>query len=562
VSLLLAIAGGAVGQTSSGDGSNSAPRLAPHIEAILKLVPAEAPMAIIVPDLKAASNELTRLTEGMDRANLLLGLRPLDHLKSATGFNTGINDVGAAAQIILPPKDSSQRSILIIPVTDAKAFISGNFSGEKDGGHVRGDGTMWYVKELGSHVAVSASPGVVDLAADGGLDRLVLARSTRGVSSIVSWINVSDAFVITNPQAVAVDSMVGPPITDDQRQRLARHMKSMEIAVVTFDFDPLAVVMRSFAAFKPDSEIGKLLNSSEGRVGAATLNALPDKPYYIAGAVDVRGMGGAATLLGLLEQATGQPAAHAQQMESFDQLQFAAYPSPAGLAGGLLNDSALFIETSPPTSAGKAVKAIVQDAPNFPDGVKREVKWEDAREVKDVGPAAAYEIKNVNVPPALVEQQMIAGMIYGRAGLRGFVRPTATGAIVTFSQRPAVLKAAVEADAAREVWSGLQGDAVLRSMREWMPEQTDAIGFIDIGQLLKFGLAIADNFGMRDAIPLPPLNDSLPPIGFSMNVDDGAVAGTTIIPAGVVAVLADVAIRTKADAVKPNDAAQPEAGHR
>jgi hypothetical protein len=229
----------------------------------------------------------------------------------------------------------------------------------------------------------------------------------------------------------------------------------------------------------------------------------------------------------------------------------------------LLNDAALVIESTPPAEAAVAMKAMVQEAPNFPDGVTREVKWEDAREVKSVGPAAAYEIRNTDVPPAMAQQQMVAGMIYGRAGLRGFVMPTPTGAVMTFSQRPAVLKAAIDAVAAgADPESGLGGQAVIRSMRAWMPAQADAIGFIDVGQLLKFGLAIADTFGMREAIGLPAMDQSLPPIGFAMEINGGVVEGTMIVPAGVAAVLVDLGFAARMPIDRVDDAARPETGDR
>src|SRR5437870_10854114 len=76
---------------------------------VLAMIPASAAAAVIIPNLKYCSDEITRFLEGMDRANLLLGTRPLDQLKSASGFNVGINDVGAAALIWFPAAGDSTR---------------------------------------------------------------------------------------------------------------------------------------------------------------------------------------------------------------------------------------------------------------------------------------------------------------------------------------------------------------------------------------------------------------------------------------------------------------------
>src|SRR5438874_506187 len=66
---------------------------------LLAMIPGNACAAVVIPNLKFCSDEITRGLEGMDRANLLLGSRPLDLIKSATGFNVGINDVGGAAMV-------------------------------------------------------------------------------------------------------------------------------------------------------------------------------------------------------------------------------------------------------------------------------------------------------------------------------------------------------------------------------------------------------------------------------------------------------------------------------
>src|SRR5262245_30892915 len=75
------------------------------VQGILRVIPPDAHAAFIVPSLKRASDDLTRLLEGMDRANILLGLRPIDQFKSVTGFTVGLDDHGSAAIVVVDAGD-------------------------------------------------------------------------------------------------------------------------------------------------------------------------------------------------------------------------------------------------------------------------------------------------------------------------------------------------------------------------------------------------------------------------------------------------------------------------
>ena len=71
------------------------------LEGMIKLIPADAQAALIVPNVKILSDQITQCLEGMDRAGLLLGSRPIDQFKSASGFNVAVDDLGSAAVVLL-----------------------------------------------------------------------------------------------------------------------------------------------------------------------------------------------------------------------------------------------------------------------------------------------------------------------------------------------------------------------------------------------------------------------------------------------------------------------------
>jgi hypothetical protein len=82
---------------------------------VLRLIPSTAHATIVVPHMKYASDHLTRLLEGMDRANLLLGSRPIDQFKSSLGYTVGVNDHGSAALVVVDAAAQPPRIAWLMP---------------------------------------------------------------------------------------------------------------------------------------------------------------------------------------------------------------------------------------------------------------------------------------------------------------------------------------------------------------------------------------------------------------------------------------------------------------
>ena len=137
--------------------------------------------------------------------------------------------------------------------------------------------------------------------------------------------------------------------------------------------------------------------------------------------------------------------------------------------------------------------------------------------------------------------------LFGSAGWRGFVKQTEDSVVMTFSQRPAVLKAAL--DAASGGTSSLQSYPAFRTMHALMPQGASFEAYLVVSQMAQLAREIAASFGEEAA--MPDIDPNLPPIGFGAAVIDRGAEGALIVPAGVLALALDQAIQFQPEA--PDD---------
>lgn len=525
------------------------------LEGMIKLIPPDAQAALIVPNAKIVSDQITQCLEGMDRAGLLLGSRPIDQFKSASGFNIAVDDLGSAAVVLLA---GQAQPAFLIPVTDAAAFLQGNFAGHEGDAYKLAKGGTLFAKVIGSHVLLSKDQSITqNYQAGEGIGPLL--KTTLGERSF-ALLGSGDVFIFGEPEAFArLNRMLKEQAAQTgQLLPLAavagfEMLGMLDAGLLVIDFDPLGLVTHSLIRFKADSPASPL--AAGGTAGSTGLSRLPNKPFYFAASIDIAGLGGP-TAMKELASAMGLPEPPAWMLQA-ESLQFAAYPSPAGLQGGLLNDAVAVLKTPQPAAARDFIKQHMMALQNATGGIKRDVKWQDSKNIKEGLAADAYEIKVVNVPPELAQEQMAAQFMFGAAGWRGFVAQTDEALLMTFSQRPQVLEAALAASNPGKLdpKSGLAGLSAIKVMHKWMPPHIDIEFYLGVGQIGQLLKQITAAIGGMAQIQLPELDSSLPPIGFAADVNDRGLETATIVPAGVLAVILDQAMAHRAGL-----AASPEPG--
>jgi hypothetical protein len=542
-------------------GSASA-TLAGSAEQLLQLIPNEAHWGMVVPNLKSCSHQLGQMLEGMGRENLLLGSRPIDQAKSITGMNVAVDDLGAAGLIIFDSDSPEPHAAVIVPVTDAQAFLKGNFQTNADGSYRLGVGTggmVVYAKALGTFVALARSAEVAARFGNTPPQNSLETMATALGDQFNRVSNSGDAYLFVTQHGS--ESMKRTALNFQQQFAGAGAppigkldaLGDIQAAVLAFDFDPLALVMRSLVRFKPDAAFANIANQHEER---ATLTHLPQKPFYLAASADFAGIGGEQALQAIAHAAGWNPLP--QWLASATAVEFAAYPSPLGLSGGILNDAAMFIQTSDPAGTVARIKQFFTAQPAPDDRLVRQIKWEDERTVEGVGTTSAYEVKIIDVPPELAQWRMAEQFIVGRSGWRGFVHQAPTGVIMTFSQRPAVLKSAVESAAAgapQNQQGGLGSMAVIRSMRQWLPMHSDLQLYFSIGQFGALAKELSQALGEDAQTQLPDFDSELPPIAIGVDFFPGGIESSTVIPTGVLTPVLDHAMsqrkRSPAQAEEP-----------
>jgi len=208
--------------------------------------------------------------------------------------------------------------------------------------------------------------------------------------------------------------------------------------------------------------------------------------------------------------------------------------------GGLLNDACLWLSTRDPAKAQALMQSWMEGLQGRADGMDRTVTWEAERTTKDGVTAAAWAV--VEKPsadgggkPVDAMQRLGRMLVFGPRGPMGFAKAFPDGVLVTFSQRPDVLKRCVDTI---EGGGGLESDPVIAALRGWTLADPDAEVFVGVGSLFRVLRQAAGSVpGM--SIELPDVAPSVEPVAMAMSVRDGRSESAVMVPAAVIGVMVE-----------------------
>jgi len=535
------VAGACIAASAWGQNSSAADSFA-----VLDMVPPDASIAVIVPSLKATSNDLTTCLEGMERATMLLGGRPVDQMRALLGLQAGVDEGGSAA-VIFGPDGFDAPPLFIVPVTSARDFIDTNLDPLPDGTgrtdlHRHASGTPLYVRAMERHVIMSEQAASVDAWTKS--EGAGAAMGARLPARAASRVATADFLVVLRGEAalrLARQARAGgaggaaPGAFDPLAFVPNGLLEAGPDTLLAVDVDPLGLGVHAFTAVESESDLGRAL---EG-VGASgpLFNRLPAKAFYVAASIDLQG----SNVKGLIDAFSGGSFVTPRLMKTARSLQVLVAPSPMGLQGGLLNDAAIVFSGEDPAALRDAVRELFESMAFEDATTSVTLKWQDgAREIGGVS-AAAYEVQYV-APADDLAAQMTQTLLFGRGGFRGFAGAAGESVVVTFSQRPDVFAAAVDATRGGE---SLADDPVLTGMRRWMPDQPDAAAFLGVGTLGRILSQLAAAFGDRLPMPvsLPDFDPECKPVGWAVDLTTGAVEWSLVVPADVLSLLVDAVVQ-------------------
>lgn len=504
------------------------------LQTALDLVPRDAVFAIVVPSLKRVNDDIVQMLEGMDRANLLVGSRPLDHFRAMSGLHAGVDELRGGVMVMFVGKFDVSYAFAV-PVTNADEFLKSNFTRDEGNGErlVMASGEAVYARPLERHVILARNKD--DLGSFDGQPWLAQRLHERFGERVEKVMLGGEAIVYLSEYFVSQLSGVVPTMADEAAPRgfpampalpLEGLTRGVDMALAVVNLDPLALGVTMMVAFNEESPFGSLRKAGAGDRGAAArsapaLSRLPRKPFYFAASASLDGSG----LLEALRTQSGGLIDLPAWVGSAKGMQFAASPSALGVQGGLLNEATLVLLTDEPRTARDFMRDQL---------VVNGAQWEPAkREVEGV----AVDGYVVPTPTGEGDAMMAtaATVMFGRGGFRGFVGEAPGSLIITFSQRPDVFASAVKAAGGSD---SLASDPVLRQMRAWLPPEADAEAFLGIGQFARIINQFKDMIPVGD-IPIPTIDPKVKPVGFGLAAGDAMVEAGMVVPSDVLTILLD-----------------------
>jgi hypothetical protein len=498
-----------------------------------ELIPVDARAAVVIPSLKRASDDMTQLLDGMERAEMLVGLRPIDQLRALLGLTAAVREAGPAL-VIVPAGQERMPPLYLIPVMDAEDFLETSFDPAPGGpanAYLHPTGRTIYARSLEQHVALCEDPAVVEsYQPAGGLDQALAARIGDRALQLMrrgEIILYADAGMLSEIAAAEQEGFPGVPMLGDFAPPLDL-LDAVDASITSLDFDPLGLGVHGVVLLNEENPLGAA-SGGEPRAESA-LSHLPAKPFYVAGAIDLRAFGGldmvSALTAGLIEAP--------EWVSTIRGIEFAASPSPLGLQGGMLNEAVIHLACDDSKGALEFLRGEVLGRAGTTDARTVAPKWEVAkREIEGIS-VDAFEIAVTETPPDPI-RQLLRTTMFGRRGINGFVGAVEDGLILTFSQRPDVYAAAIKA---RREGPSLADDPVLAEMRTWLPPDCDFEMYVALGQFSRMINQFAGVFGLG-AGTIPEIDPATHPIALAADHQNGTIETGLVIPADVLALIFD-----------------------
>lgn len=509
------------------------------IEEAWSLMPVEARAAVVIPSVRRFNDDFTALMEGMDRANAVIGAKPMEAFLLNVGLNGALREEGAAAMLLFMSEQGEPTPLMVLPVRNPERWIEENFVPAPEGGGAYalrvGGSPRVYVRALERHIAFSAHEQLIAAYARGESMRAELLK--RLPAPVLSAASAGEMIVVARPEALALlqDVLPAGAVPGAGARQLPFAIPDFALGepdalmVAGLDFDPLGLGVRLVTCFPDDSPAKTLLTG--GPRTQPALAHLPNHAFLLAFGVDLVGLGGPA----VLERLMGEGAALPAWVHGLRAVRMIASPSVLGLQGGLLNEAGVLIETSDPAALRDLLAEQIGRIGDLGDGVPRSPVYAKNQQTFEGFAVDAFEVTS-NYPPSESMMPMVESLFFGRRGFHGYIAPVEKHLLVMFSQRRDVFLRL--ANAATGQGRMLTEHAVLREMRAWLPQDPDIEGFIGVGAIGRILQQAAQMFPIGD-LPLPKIDPTTKPVGFALDVRDGFVEAGAVIPADVAAILYD-----------------------
>lgn len=554
--------------------------------AVLNLVPANSEIVVVVPSLSALNQKLAVLNAAMGMAVPWMA-DTLGEVKRGSGMVNGINDDGGMAIILNNLVEAAEADtdnppfLVLVPVTDYNAFL-GNFNAKAEGEGTTAvtltQGQDAFVRKVEGYALLGADKALVDAYKPGNAGPALLKKAGKLGSQ---YVGSSDFMIITDMDVLGPklqpkldeamkeakaamennpDAAKGSPVDPNAIMKVySDAMKSLltssDMLVVGMDISELGIGLTYAAQFKDGSDVAKMIkpnNSSAAKLFAGAAN----QPYMFAmsqnlSSIDLSKI--ITTVADIMKTASPEAAnmitAAIPLFEQTKGMSSVYYPGQMNLAGGLFN-SASVVAADDTAAYVKAFRGYLEtmaktklpiQLPPDADGNEQPVAQltfftqfnADTTNVEGVA-VDQYELR-YDMPPALlakINPQLM--MLTGMSAQRGYVAQVNGKVIITGTTDLPTLTAAIKAAKAGD---GLNADKGVSNVRQQLTKDADFEAFLNIGTISSTALNFAAAMGQQMDIQVPA---DLPPIGYSMSLQDNGAAARTYVPMDVIKFSKDV----------------------
>ena len=506
----------------------------------LALVPEDARAFVVVPSLDRLSDSMHVVLHAMDRGHLILGSRPIDVFKSILGVTSAVADKAPAAAIMMAfdPADPLRGAVWVVPVTNEEMFLDANFEpGPEPGTYRTIHDVVLHARAEGGHMILGVDAALVE-AFHPGADAATIWSDRLGDGR--AHVAPAHAVMYASPsvlRAGAGAAGLGGGFAD--------LLGSCEHLFVGLEFDPLAVIAREVVRFADDAPLRTA--SQGGAPGIARLSRIADQPYWLAGAIDLDGLGGRAALDARL-RTLGWPALP-PWLDEVDGAQFVAFE----VEGAVLFERAGVIFEGQPDAVHAALRGEVERAGAVDDGFEREVMWRAADPRAGLDDVTLMAIRPQEIPPGrsyldavlpwvaartgerspsqILTETAVGTMLIGARGIGGTVARLDAGVVVVHGAEPALLAKVAGTNGP----GSIDESFVTSTMRQWMPSPTDVELYLNPGR----AVAAMSRSPLALAIDWPAFDPGQPPIGAAIDLSGGMVRSSIVIPNTLLVVVVD-----------------------
>lgn len=545
---------------------------------VMGQVPQSALMVVKVNNLKAVNEKVGRLAQGLGVAAMLPpAADPLAFLQVQLQLQQGLDVNGELAFVMLDPTTVTGAGgpedsiVILVPVTDFKAFMSNFADAKTDGGvaEVRIAGELSYVAEWGKYAAIAPGKTVLASKPTGGLTAPAASSKELAGKDIILYANMAAIRTKALPQLQEARPMAIQSVEQMFAQQpnmvkftaavkagmgqllnaMETYLKESDGATVGLALVPEGLNITVMNEFTPGSYLGNTFTAYKGTDGPL-MTGLPTGKYLLfGGAVSDPAVSG--KLLGDIVDpivtellAVGPEWAVAKDyVDALKQAMKATKAQSFGMIAptGAVGTESLIQVVSVQTGDTAAMKDANLKMLASQDKLMKALAVPGTEGMLPKHTPNAKTVDGVMMDslvtkldmdpqnPAAMQQAQMMNIMYGPQGAVVHTGAVGDKMVIFMGTKDDVMSSTITA--VKAGGSPLDVDTNVKAVSMQLPKQRLAVVYFNAGEFATTALSYARQFGLAMPVMLPP---DLPPVGVAMSADGTALRIDAHVPTDLV----------------------------